>query len=146
MLPATGPRESTAVKKSSVIWLICAISDAVKLFEVSDIGRSPTRFDQAKLTHNKGHNIPPNHEAALVAAARARVNAVAGVSYGVIHPPLRQVSTAVSALVETRGAIVACHEACVVAKTQIPGLRTVSWGDGDDQCPEIATTELRIVA
>ena len=85
-------------------------------------------------------------EIAELQARIMRVNAVAGVSYGVIHPPLRQVSAAVSALVETRGAIVACHEACVVAKGQIPGLRTVSWGDGDDQCPEIATTELRIVA
>lgn len=85
-------------------------------------------------------------EIAELQARIMRVNAVAGVSYGVIHPPLRQVSTAISALVETRGAIVACHEACAEAKGKIPGLRTVSWGDGDDQCPEIGTADLRIVA
>ena len=74
-----------------------------------------------------------------------RVNSVAGVSYGVIHPTLHQLSTAVSGLIETRGAIVACHEALVDAKAKVPGLRTVSWGDAED-CPKIAKADLRIVA
>lgn len=76
-----------------------------------------------------------------------RVNSVARVGYGVIHPTLHQLSTAVAGLVETRGAIVECHAALAEAKGKVPGLRTVSWGDGDDQCPpEIASTNLRIVA
>lgn len=74
-----------------------------------------------------------------------RVNSVAGVGYGVIHPTLQKVSAAVSGLVETRGAIVACHQELADAKGKVPGLRTVGWGDGDD-CPEIAKTDLRIVA
>ncbi|MGI8705985.1 MAG: hypothetical protein ACR2JJ_09370 [Sphingomicrobium sp.] len=75
-----------------------------------------------------------------------RVNSVAGVGYGVIHPTRQKVSAAVTGLVETRGSIVACHEELADAKGKVPGLRTVSWGDGDD-CPGgIAKTDLRIVA
>ena len=84
-------------------------------------------------------------EIAELQARIMRVDAVAGVSYGVIHPTLERLVSAVSGLIETRGAIVACHEALVEAKSKVPGLRTVSWGDGED-CPEIAKTDLRIVA
>ena len=84
-------------------------------------------------------------EIAELQARIMRVDAVAGVSYGVIHPTLERLVSAVSGLIETRGAIVACHEALVEAKSRVPGLRTVSWGDGED-CPEIAKTDLRIVA
>ncbi|MGN6155304.1 MAG: hypothetical protein ACTHN4_06185 [Sphingomicrobium sp.] len=74
------------------------------------------------------------------------VNSVAGVGYGVIHPTLQQLATAVTGLVETRGAIVACHEALADAKGKVPGLRTVSWGDGEDCPPNTARADLRIVA
>jgi hypothetical protein len=67
-----------------------------------------------------------------------RVNSVAGVGYGVIHPSLQKVSPPWRAWSRRRGAIVACHEELAEAKGKVPGLRTVSWGDGDDQCPEIA--------
>ena len=55
---------------------------------------------------------------------------------------------AVAGLVETRGAIVACHAELVDAKGKVPGLRTVSWGDGDDcdDARKIAFTDLRVVA
>ena len=75
-----------------------------------------------------------------------RVNSIAGVSYGVIHPTLEQLASAVTGLVETRGAIVACHEALADAKGKVPGLRTVSWGDGEDCPPNTARADLRIVA
>ena len=86
-------------------------------------------------------------EIAELQARVMRVDAVAGVGYGVIHPTLQQLSAAVIGLVESRGAVVACHEALAEAKCKVPGLRNVSWGDGDD-CPEkkIAKTDLRIVA
>ncbi len=48
---------------------IIATADAVKLFEISDIGRSPSRFDLAKLTNMNGHYIRASDDAALVAAA-----------------------------------------------------------------------------
>jgi hypothetical protein len=88
-------------------------------------------------------------EIAELQARIMRVDAVAGVSYGVIHPTLEKLASAVSGLIETRGAIVACHEALVDAKAKVPGLRTVSWGDGED-CPDdpsqFGHTDLRIVA
>jgi hypothetical protein len=73
-------------------------------------------------------------------------NSVAHVSYGVIHPTLEQLACAVNRLVETRGAIVACHEALAEARGKIPGLRTVMWGDGEPCPPASATADLRIVA
>ena len=85
-------------------------------------------------------------EIAELQARIMRVDAVAGVSYGVIHTTLQRLASAVNGLVETRGEIVACHEALVDAKGKVPGLRTVSWGDGDDDCPELGSTNLRIVA
>lgn len=84
-------------------------------------------------------------EIAELQARVMRVNAVAGVGYGVIHPTLGKLASAVSGLVETRGAIVDCHKSLAEAKGQVPGLRTVSWGDAED-CPEVARTELRVVA
>jgi hypothetical protein len=84
-----------------------------------------------------------------IAELHARImhaNAIAGVGYGVIHPTLRQLANAVSGLVETRGAIVACHEALADAKSKVPGLRTVSWGDGEDCPPNSGRADLRIVA
>lgn len=87
-------------------------------------------------------------ELAELQARVMRADSVAGVGYGVIHPTLQKLASAVAGLVETRGAIVACHEALVDAKCKVPGLRTVSWGDGDD-CDDpskIAFGDLRIVA
>ena len=63
-----------------------------------------------------------------------RANAIARVGVGTVHGALEQLSTANSGLVTARGAIVSCHAALVDAKGKVPGLRTVSWGDGDD-CP-----------
>lgn len=74
-----------------------------------------------------------------------RANAIAHVGVGAIHGTLEQLAAAISRLVHTRGAIVACHAALVDAKGKVPGLRTVSYGDEGD-CPEIARTDLRIVA
>ena len=87
-------------------------------------------------------------EIAELQARIMRVDAVAGVSYGVIHPTLQRLAAAVTGLVETRGAIVECHSELVDAKGKVPGLRTVSWGDGDDcdDPPKIAFRDLRVVA
>jgi hypothetical protein len=74
-----------------------------------------------------------------------RVNAIAQVGAGTVHETLEQLAAAIHGLVTTRGAIVACHAALVDAKGLTPGLRTVSWGNGDD-CPKGATADLRIVA
>ena len=75
-----------------------------------------------------------------------RVSAVAATGYGTIHPALQQLAVAVSGLIDTRGAIVQCHSALADAKQKVPGLRTVSWGDGDDCPPASARADLRAVA
>ena len=86
------------------------------------------------------------NEIAELQARIMHVNSLAGVGYGVIHPTLERLASAVTGLVETRGSIVACHEALADAKGKVPGLRTVSWGDGEDCPPNSARADLRIVA
>lgn len=84
-----------------------------------------------------------------IAELQARIlhaNSVAGVGFAVVHPTLEKLGTAVSGLIETRGAIVGCHAALADAKAKVPGLRTVSWGDGEDCPPNTARADLRIVA
>jgi hypothetical protein len=85
---------------------------------------------------------------AEIAELQARVlrgNSVAGVGFETAHQTLEQLASAMTGLVGTRGAIVACHAAMADAKGKVPGLRTVSWGDAED-CPKVAQTDLRIVA
>src|SRR6476661_11210040 len=86
------------------------------------------------------------NEIAELQARIMNVNSLAGVGYGVIHPTLQRLASAVTGLVETRGAIVACHEALTDAKGKVPGLRTVSWGDGQECPPATGTAHLKIVA
>jgi hypothetical protein len=85
-------------------------------------------------------------EVAELQARMMRATAVAAAGYGTIHPALQQLASAVGRLVETRGAIVACHAALADAKAKVPGLRTVSWGDGQDCPPAAVQADLRIVA
>ena len=53
----------------------------------------------------------------------------------------------VKGLVVARGSVVGCHSALAEAKTRVPGLRTVSFGEGEE-CPhkKVAFTDLRVVA
>lgn len=85
-------------------------------------------------------------EMAELQARIMRVDAVAGVGYGVVHPTLQQLAAAVTGLVETRGAILECHKALADAQGMVPGLRTVA--TGDTECPDrsIAGNGLRVVA
>ena len=85
-------------------------------------------------------------EIAELQARMMRVNSVAQTGYGTIHPALEKLAAAVSGLIESRGAIVGCHAALADAKTKVPGLRTVGFGD-EGQCPPpSAQVDLRIVA
>ena len=85
-------------------------------------------------------------EIAELQARIMHVHSVAGVGYGVIHPTLEKLAIAVMGLIETRGAIVGCHEALADAKGKVPGLRTVSWGDGQACPPASGSADLRVVA
>jgi hypothetical protein len=74
---------------------------------------------------------------------RARLLATVGVGTG--QEALQQLAVATQALVGARGSMVGCHAALVAAKGEVPGLRTVSFGDADE-CPKTASASLRIVA
>jgi hypothetical protein len=84
-------------------------------------------------------------EIAELQARIMRANAVAHTGFGTIHGALEQLAHAISGLIQTRGSIVACHAELAGAKGKVPGLRTVSWGDGEE-CPKTAHADLRIVA
>jgi hypothetical protein len=91
-------------------------------------------------------------EAALIELAELqgkllRARSVAGVGIGVGHQALEQVAASLTALVQARGGMAGAHAALVEAKQQVPGLRTVAFGDGQE-CPETKTAHggLRVVA
>ena len=86
-------------------------------------------------------------EMAELQARIMRVNAIAHTGYGTVHPALEKLAAAVSGIVEARGSFVGCHAALADAQGKVPGLRTVSFGDGEE-CPKTKTAfaDLRIVA
>lgn len=75
--------------------------------------------------------------------ARARM----GVSVVTGHAAFEQLGIALQSIISARGSIGGCHGALVDAKQFVPGLRTVSFGEGNE-CPEEKTgfTNLRVVA
>jgi hypothetical protein len=85
-------------------------------------------------------------EIAELQARMMRVSSVASTGYGTIHPALEQLAAAVTGLIGTRGAIVACHAELADAKGKVPGLREVAWGDGQACPPATGHADLRIVA
>lgn len=85
-------------------------------------------------------------EIAELQARMVRARSVAGIGIATGHGAFEQLASALQALVAARGGMVHCHGALVEAKGQVPGLRTVSFGEGDKCPPEIARTDLRIVA
>ena len=85
-------------------------------------------------------------ELAELQARMMRANSVAHAGFGTIHPALEQLSAAVASLVGSRGAVVACHAALADAKTKVPGLRTVAFGDEGECPPPQAQVDLRVVA
>lgn len=76
---------------------------------------------------------------------RARSSTGIGVVHS--HPAFTRLAGALQGLISARGEMGSCHAALLDAKGQVPGLRTVAFGDGYD-CPEegSATRQLRIVA
>ena len=62
----------------------------------------------------------------------------------IVHPS--DTATALQALVTARGGMANCHAALRDTKQLVPGLRTVSWGDGEECPPKVAQADLRIVA
>jgi len=89
-------------------------------------------------------------EAALAEIAELQlkmINArgVTGAGFANSHAAFEELSAATHGLISARGGIANCHVALVETQKTIPGLRTVSFGDGDE-CPKTARVDLRVVA
>ena len=71
---------------------------------------------------------------------------LARVSVATGQEALQQLVVATQALVGARGSMAGCHAALVAAKGEVPGLRTVAFGDVEEDCPKTASIQLRVVA
>jgi hypothetical protein len=85
-------------------------------------------------------------EIAELQARLMRANSIAHVGAAPVHAALQELATALGSIVAARGSIVGCHQQLVAAKGQVPGLRTVAIGDGDECPPTSGHADLRIVA
>lgn len=85
-------------------------------------------------------------EIAELQARMVRARATTGVGIATGHSAFEQLAGATQALVTARGGMANCHGALVDAKKLVPGLRAVSFGEGDE-CPPIeGASHLRVVA
>lgn len=82
-------------------------------------------------------------ELAELQARMIRARTTAGVGIATGHEALEEVAAVLTGLVTARGRMGQAHAALVTARQQVPGLRTVSFGDGAE-CPP-ATAQLRAV-
>jgi len=76
-----------------------------------------------------------------------RARSLATVSVATGQEALQQLVVATQALVGARGSMAGCHAALIAAKDEVPGLRTVAFGE-PDECPEPKglNNHLRVVA
>jgi hypothetical protein len=84
-------------------------------------------------------------EIAELQARMVRARTTAGIGIATGHSALEQLASAMQGLVAARGGIANCHAKLVEAKSLVPGLRTISFGDGDECPPPQAFGDLRIV-
>lgn len=76
-----------------------------------------------------------------------RARAVAGIATATGHEAFEHLAAAMQGLVSARGGMAHCHGTLKATQQLVPGLRTVSFGDGDE-CPppQAVSAPLRIVA
>lgn len=85
-------------------------------------------------------------ELAELQARMVRVRTTAGIGIGTGHAAFEQLAAALQGLVAARGGMVNCHAELKDAKSFVPGLRTVSFGEGSECPPKEGHGGLRIVA
>lgn len=85
-------------------------------------------------------------EIAELQARMVRVRTTTGIGTGTGHGAFEQLASALQGLVTARGGMANCHAELLEAKAFIPGLRTVSFGDGQECPPQTGHAPLRIVA
>ena len=84
-------------------------------------------------------------EVAELQSRLVRVRSVSGAGVATGHAAFEELAGSLQALVTARGGIARCHAELVEAKQFVPGLRTVSFGEGNE-CPESPMAQLRVVA
>lgn len=84
-------------------------------------------------------------ELAELQSKMVRARTATGVGYANSHSAFEQLAAATTGLVAARGGVASCHTALVETKRLIPGLRTTSFGEGDE-CPPRGFGDLRVVA
>jgi hypothetical protein len=72
-------------------------------------------------------------------------HSVSGVGIAVDQNSFEYLAAALQNLIGARGGMAHCHRALVEAKQNVPGLRTVGFGD-TDPCPKTGHADLRVVA
>jgi hypothetical protein len=75
-----------------------------------------------------------------------RARAVAPVGFATGQDALEKVAETAKALIGARGAMAGCHAALAEVRGQVPGLRTVAFGDVEECPPPTGATQLRVVA
>lgn len=85
-------------------------------------------------------------EIAELQARMVRARTATGIGVATGHGAFEQLAAALQGLVAARGGVANCHAELKEAKSFVPGLRTVSFGDGDECPPAEGHANLRIVA
>lgn len=86
-------------------------------------------------------------ELAELQGRMVRARATMGIATATGHAAFEQLSTTMQGLIAARGGMVHCHGALKQSTQLVPGLRTVSFGEGNECPPAAATvTPLRVVA
>ncbi len=75
-----------------------------------------------------------------------RVRTTAGIGVATGHDAFEHLASANQRLIAARGGMANCHAALVEAKAFVPGLRTVSFGEGSECPPESGRAGRRVVA
>lgn len=74
------------------------------------------------------------------------VSSISGSSVGTAQAAVEQLAASLQALVSARGGMARCHAELVEAKKFVPGLRTLSFGEGYECPPMAMAPDLRVVA
>ena len=85
-------------------------------------------------------------EIAELQGSMVRARAAAGIATATGHEAFEHLANAMQGLVSARGRMAHCHGTLKETKQLVPGLRTVSFGDGDECPPPQAAVPLRVVA
>ncbi len=85
-------------------------------------------------------------EIAELQSRMMRARSLSGVGVATRHQALEQLAATMQALVGARGSMAGCHSALISARQKVPGLRTVAFGDVEEECPKDNTGRLSLVA